>query len=174
MSLQGCTMSGRISVFVMTLKMIKGKPGRSSDIVVKVDSCAEDPKATGVFVSNCIHPWVDKTKQHMFPWFWVHGWNGHLFLKSKGQTWTGSARVAWSKNKNTQHTLHPGVTGNETRQQTLWQNWISISYKGFTKVWYLQYVICSIKTQLSSRQPFHIDMLLWYHSILLGAWTYKN
>jgi len=55
-------MSGRISEFVMTLKMGKRKPGRSSDIVVKVDSSAEDPKATGGLVSNCIHPWVNKTK----------------------------------------------------------------------------------------------------------------
>jgi len=62
-------MSGRISEFVMTLKMGKRKPGRSSDIVVKVDSSAEDPKATGGQVSNCIHPWVNKTKQHMFPRF---------------------------------------------------------------------------------------------------------
>jgi len=45
----------------------RDRTGGASDIV-KAESSAEDPRATGGLVSNLPHPRVNKTKQHTVGW----------------------------------------------------------------------------------------------------------
>jgi len=61
-----CTTSYKFSVSVK--KMGEGWTGGTSDMV-KTESSGKDPRATGGFVSNLLHPRVNKTKQH---WWLIH------------------------------------------------------------------------------------------------------
>jgi len=56
-----CTTPYKFSLSIK--KMGEGWTGRASDIV-KAESSAEDPRATGGLVSNLPHPRVNKAKQH--------------------------------------------------------------------------------------------------------------